>query len=157
MLAAILRTSSWMAAVMLLTACEIPSIDSCYSCIDAPTDRAIPAPLQAKVRLIHGGGLPTEAHQVFYFEECGIDCRQQLRFDAPSTVAEAFVHRMLPQATAEEAATAPLPTGPVWWTAQNASGTQSWRSSPDQPWPLTIVTMPLGNEQTRVWLSAHQT
>ena len=157
MMAAILRWVSPIAAATLLTACDVPSIDSCYSCIDAPSDRPIPAALQSKVRLIHGGHLPEEAQQVFYSEMCGIDCHQQLRFDASTAVVEGFVQRLLPQAPAQPAAHTSPTEGPAWWAAQHVAGTQVRQSGTEQPWPLTIVTLPIDNGQTRVWLSAFQT
>ena len=157
MMAAIPRWVSAVTAAALLTACDGLGIDSCYSCIDAPSDRPIPAALQSKVRLIHGGHLPEEAQQVFYSETCGIDCQQRLRFDAPTAVVEGFVQRLLPQATRQSAAR----TGPIeghsWWVAQRVAGAQVRQSGSEQPWPLTIVTLPIGNGQTRVWLSAFQT
>jgi len=80
---------SLISIIFMLSACD--PIDVCSACIKSnPASPVAPADY-GKIRFNHGNILlPESAHQVFYFEECGIDCRFFSKFRMPYKEAVKF-------------------------------------------------------------------
>ncbi len=133
--------------------------EACYNCIATPASEALTPSQVASLRLIHGGGLPIGVSSVYYAEQCGIDCLQQIRFDTTERDAVALATRLLPDVVAQSVRPDDVPTGTsdqVWWTTRPDTASRQYRGQGGQGWPITIMVYSMGGERAQVFLSANQ-
>ena len=84
-------------ASLTLSACDTEFISVCYSCLESdPAEQISEADIK-KIEVIgNGTKLPANARNVYYYEECGIDCIQHIRFDLPTEEAIAYAELVRP-------------------------------------------------------------
>ncbi len=112
--------------VILLSACS-NVISSCRSCIDHDESKPVKATDLAKIKIIRGDTmLPQSARNVYFFEECGIDCAQKIRFDMPPAEASVFAQKLAgaPLAPVENGSLSPTDpdTKLAWWPVKMEKG-----------------------------------
>jgi hypothetical protein len=162
------RTSVGLAVALLLAGCSDP-LDFCQSCLKGDPALAVPKGDIAKIGLVYSGQkLPPSATNVYYHEECGIDCQQWIRFDAPVTDARAFANSLLLAPLAKPAPQPPqssqflLPTKPLqWWPKAFPDGVETGTNDINDAnykdgakgKPMTIILQP-GSPNARVWIYA---
>ena len=104
-------------AALYSSTCQPPLFSVCRACLDPCAGQPIDPKNRAKITLIYTRLLlPTSARSVFYHEECGVDCTQWIRFDAPRADAIDFARRA--SAGPLHPGTDHLPIAgddPVWW------------------------------------------
>lgn len=147
------------AAILLVAACTDPGA-SCYNCLDHDPDAALPVDAPPVRIIATGRTLPEQASNVYYFEQCAIDCVQMVRFDLPADLVDrALTEIAAKQATRiapEEVAglfTSP-PSRPKWWVAPDLSNSAGYAVEAANGWPLTYVLSPQGL-RTRVFLMSN--
>jgi hypothetical protein len=156
-----------LAMALLFTGCSDP-LDFCQSCLKGDSARVVPAGDVAKIGLVYSGQkLPPSATNVYYHEECGIDCQQWVRFDAPIADARDFADSLLlaplkampqtPQSSQFLTPSKPMP----WWPKAFAAGVEtSTNDINDANYkdgqkgkPMTVILQP-GSPNARVWIYA---
>lgn len=146
---------------LVLGGCD-PIGDVCHSCIGNDPNAVLNPAQQAKVGLIGTPRrLPPSAQDVRYHEECGIDCVQWLRFEAPLDDARAFANRLLVRPIAV-GAPVPLPGGAAdrldWWPSSLPAQAESGANETLTPgYPLLFVAVLPQGDRARVWLRAFNT
>jgi hypothetical protein len=159
----------FLAAALLLTGCnDEPFLDFCQSCLKGDPAQLVPKAEVAKIGLVYSGTkLPRSAMNVYYHEQCGIDCQQWIRFDAPPADARAFANGQLltPLAKTASSPKAPqflAPSKPMpWWpksfpaTAETSTNdiNQANYSDGAKGKPMTII-LQSGTPYARVWVYA---
>jgi hypothetical protein len=148
---------------LLLSGCDImgpidPIGDICFNCVDAPANAPLAQADAARLRLIHGGTLPAGARNVYYAEECGIDCIQWIRFDVPAAAWETLLERLRDgaQSRTADGEMMSAPGDPAWWRIEPEGTAEQLRLAGPQGWPLSLLSYPVGEGQIRVFLVANQ-
>jgi hypothetical protein len=82
------------AAAIALAGCDGEFIEVCMNCFEHDAEKPL---TDAQVRSLKVNAtvktLPAEAHNVYFEESCGMDCRQIFRFDLPSENAHQTMRR----------------------------------------------------------------
>lgn len=153
-------------AMLLLAGCSDDFVSVCHSCLKGDPAAPVSKSEIAKIGLVYSGRtLPPSATNIYYAEECGIDCQQWIRFDAPNADARAFANSLLltPLAPGDaQAGVPPLPSKPFgWWpevfptshlTGTNDVSTAKYGKN-EKGQPLTVILQP-GTPNARVWIYA---
>jgi hypothetical protein len=153
----VIRLAALLAATALLSGCD-PVGDACFNCVNAPADAPIGAEQAVQLRLIHGGTLPAGARDVYYAEQCGIDCIQWIRFE----IAEAHWQPLLTRLRrGAEARSMPGDGGggpgqPIWWRYEPDAATEQVALTGPQGWPLTVTGYLVRPGRIRAYLVANQ-
>ena len=75
---------------MALVGCD-DFLSACYSCLEGDPSKQVAPEEISKIGIIAtGANVPDGAKNVYYFEQCGIDCTQYIRFDLPKEQAFAY-------------------------------------------------------------------
>jgi hypothetical protein len=154
-------------AMLLLAGCDADVISVCHSCLKGDPAAPVAKAELAKIGLVYSGRrLPPSATNIYYAEECGIDCQQWIRFDAPMADARAFATSLLLTPPAKTDAKEPpflSPSKPLaWWptnlpadamVSTNHISTAKYGKY-EKGQPLTIILQP-GAPSARVWIYAY--
>lgn len=153
-------------AALLLAGCS-DQFEFCQVCPKGNPALAVPRSEVAKITMVYSGQrLPPSATNVYYYEQCGIDCQQWFRFDAPNAAARAFTDSLLlaplakaklPQDNQFLPPSKPMP----WWPIRFPDGVEtSTNDINDANYkdgtkgkPMTIILQP-GSPNARVWMYA---
>jgi hypothetical protein len=154
------RWSAALAAILLLASCGDPFLSVCHSCVKGDPAQPVSATEAAKIGLVYSGKrLPKSASNIYYAEECGIDCAQWIRFDVPIADARAFANGLLdvPIGT-NKAPLADITGVPLkWWTSvTRGTAEQGGNEIGAKGQPIQIWLKPQGATAT-VWVFAFTT
>jgi hypothetical protein len=155
-----MRFAGLLPVTFLLAACGPfgdPIGDICFSCVGSVGNAPLAATDTMRVRLIHGGTLPASATNVYYTEQCGIDCIQWVRFDIPEGEWAPLRARLSADARPDNPSEAMAPPGnPDWWRIEPEGAAERLRFNGPQGWPLNITAYGVDTAKMRVFLVALQ-
>jgi hypothetical protein len=146
------------AAAPLFASCD-PIGDICFNCMEATANAPMPQVDAARLRLIHGGTLPARATNVYYAEQCGIDCIQWIRFDLPDAGWDEFAVQMrdsAPNLVHSPVSNAAMGDAVPWFNARPGLPLENYALMGRQGWPVSITAYQLPDGVMRVYLVANQ-
>jgi hypothetical protein len=155
----VIRLAALLPAALLAVACD-PIGDVCFNCGDSGSNAPLASADAARLRLIHGGTLPAGASNVYYTEQCGIDCIQWIRFDIPAAEWEPLLTRLREGAEGRSpdiVSEIDGPPGAAWWRVNPPAGVAEHVALVGpQGWPLALISYRLDARSIRVFLTANQ-
>jgi hypothetical protein len=82
-------------AALLLTGCDAAQI--CDACLNADTNKRVSPQLYHKIGFAYGTTpVPPNARNLYYHEQCGIDCQYYAMFELPDADATKFAETIRP-------------------------------------------------------------
>lgn len=135
--------------LMLLAGCNNVGA-SCRSCIGHDVSKPVAVKDVAKIKIITGDTLlPKSATNVYFSEECGIDCSQQIRFDMPSAEARIFAEKLAGTALVAiknaSLSAAGANSKLTWWPAKIE---KAMSASNEEANPVRAFVVPNGDKAT---------